>query len=865
MSISVQDASATTNTNLLGGDDDVVANGLEANDPEPQAPLTNLNTNRVVDGGDDVEFPVDIYPVYDLDPTLGQALTNAESSAQGSNNPIIAGPVADVIGITADTENLVNRYEAGAATFIETDGPTTSTYINYGGSVAGHVLGGPAEQGINIGTSAYDLYYTTNSPAATNGDIASSTVNLIGSVGKAIPGDAGRYITGGAALYGTVNDYASNNTINKGNNVESTSDDFLEFSTGELVGNSSTIVGSLIGGKTGETIANAGAVASPVIDVATNGSFSGVSVGTAVGAGFAAADLMGIEVDPAVKEWATTAANIASGPVGWVAEGVHIITGLMNMGDSYAHSNIASGMNISGGSGVQGTPGSGTGDVDHVYHQKTGFYQTGNYSSQRIQYFTDGYQIASNKINSLTYELSAPGSEEQKTMTDGDGSDITPEDQNADSYTLRITGDYAQLNPGTGTPEDLPQDTMEISAEEYATLTEELGGTSGVVSGTESEKIATLQQYSGGINLRYENPESDPNLRFYNDVDGDGNQDLMAVSMPIEGMKVVGDNSVTVSYMDANGNLDEEVTANNHTDYDANIADLGQMQAQEPLLKMYAASHPDTWNTGTDTDAIYDQLAATNQLDSVNQLTTAWGEYSEASASGSPEAINSAEEKITALNNELGITFNPQAYAEANPDVAAAFGDDSFAITEHYLEFGNQEGRVIDAEGTVQEKWVNPALSDTDVVGPEISNTNLVAGQSLVSPNGDYKAMMQADGNLVVTNISEPETEVVWDTSTEGASHVSVQADGNLVAYNSANEADWSSGTGTEGANGTYTLSMGDDGALRVTDSASGAQTWSSTEGMASNEAAQAEFAAIAADSGVDEDEIDATHTQPDA
>jgi subtilase family serine protease len=93
----------------------------------------------------------------------------------------------------------------------------------------------------------------------------------------------------------------------------------------------------------------------------------------------------------------------------------------------------------------------------------------------------------------------------------------------------------------------------------------------------------------------------------------------------------------------------------------------------------------------------------------------------------------------------------------------------------------------------------------------------LKAGQSLVSPNGQYTLDMQTDGNLVVYGNGC----VIWNSGTEGtgtANYLTMQTDGNLVVYTSAGKAVWNSGTeGTGSANYLY---MQNDGNLIVYTSA---------------------------------------------
>ena len=78
----------------------------------------------------------------------------------------------------------------------------------------------------------------------------------------------------------------------------------------------------------------------------------------------------------------------------------------------------------------------------------------------------------------------------------------------------------------------------------------------------------------------------------------------------------------------------------------------------------------------------------------------------------------------------------------------------------------------------------------------------------MISPDGEYRAILQSDGNFVVWGPSS----AIWSTRTFGTSGsaLAMQTDGNVVVWGS-NGALWSSGTWlTEGSE----LTMQDDGNL---------------------------------------------------
>ena len=87
----------------------------------------------------------------------------------------------------------------------------------------------------------------------------------------------------------------------------------------------------------------------------------------------------------------------------------------------------------------------------------------------------------------------------------------------------------------------------------------------------------------------------------------------------------------------------------------------------------------------------------------------------------------------------------------------------------------------------------------------------LSSGQSILSPNGQYRLTMQGDGNLVsYTSANAP----IWASGTSGSgTHAAMLSDGNLVVYNAANAVVWASGT--SGHPGAY-VGLGNDGELQI-------------------------------------------------
>ena len=92
---------------------------------------------------------------------------------------------------------------------------------------------------------------------------------------------------------------------------------------------------------------------------------------------------------------------------------------------------------------------------------------------------------------------------------------------------------------------------------------------------------------------------------------------------------------------------------------------------------------------------------------------------------------------------------------------------------------------------------------------------SLHQGQALWSSDGQYEAVMQADGNFVVYSSSGV---AQWSTATQSpGAWLVMQSDGNLVVYSATNSALWSSGTAPSSGD---SLDMQTDGNLVIYDSA---------------------------------------------
>lgn len=98
----------------------------------------------------------------------------------------------------------------------------------------------------------------------------------------------------------------------------------------------------------------------------------------------------------------------------------------------------------------------------------------------------------------------------------------------------------------------------------------------------------------------------------------------------------------------------------------------------------------------------------------------------------------------------------------------------------------------------------------------------LNVGESIV--NGNYKAIMQGDGNFVIYNGSS----ATFSTRTSGSNcFAKMQTDGNFVIYNSSGSALWATRTNLNGSSHSYSLVLSSSGELNVKDNTNGYKLWS--------------------------------------
>lgn len=133
-----------------------------------------------------------------------------------------------------------------------------------------------------------------------------------------------------------------------------------------------------------------------------------------------------------------------------------------------------------------------------------------------------------------------------------------------------------------------------------------------------------------------------------------------------------------------------------------------------------------------------------------------------------------------------------------------------------------------------------PVPAGMEILGSVTENVVLRANQGLLSANGRYLTVFQADGNLVVYDM-QGTMKALWSTNTQAKAaggFAAMQADGNLVVYDAQSRPQWASRTEGSGVARGFSLAMQDDGNLVVYDSRGSQPLWSLATGRLAKAAA---------------------------
>ena len=619
-----------------------------------------------------------------------------------------------------------------------------------------------------------------------------------------------------------------------------------DLNSGKLQGTDAAASGlnfaaNVIGGEVGQKLALGGDIATNISNISTN-TVPGAAGGNFVGLGLDMAQLLGVKIDPGVSSLAGLGASLLAGPAGWLGAGVQLLSSIFSMGDHNKNVDLQSGVNVTGN--IPDEDDEEPTDKSSIFdHTNTGFLSIGSSHSSSVQYDTTGATIDPRLLKDVEFKI-----EDRPNTHSGLFGMMN---DNAGKKQITIKANYDGINPSTGGTSG--ETKIDLSPEDVERYKSALGGESGKINPAETAKLAVVKPQIDSMQLSFKQNENDPTLHTYSDVNKDGIPDLISVSMNMQGLEKKGDGSVSVTIMDKNRKpVGDTLTAKGSDKIEENLKEAGVMQQLRPLLDVYSASHPETWDGGKDLNSAYQALKANGGLEKLKQIGPAYAEYAQARQTPGADPAESLT-KANGLAKEMGLTFNAQAYAAANPDLAKSIGTDPSRLAQHYRDHGNAEGRPVNTASDKAPQWINPALRNTTVLGSEISasankSAEITKGQSLLSSNGKFMATLQSDGNFVVYDISGKDKKLMWDAKTNEQHHsgflgfggstsaaadrIAIQSDGNLAAHGSSNNTPWASNSANTSVNRGFKLTMQDDGSLAIKDSQGGADLWSSGGGL---------------------------------
>lgn len=172
--------------------------------------------------------------------------------------------------------------------------------------------------------------------------------------------------------------------------------------------------------------------------------------------------------------------------------------------------------------------------------------------------------------------------------------------------------------------------------------------------------------------------------------------------------------------------------------------------------------------------------------------------------------------------NALSVNLDTRFYADRYPDLKQAFGYDAQRLYEHWMNHGRAEGRV-------------PSKSIEDFLAPPPRSAHrqsvmrvgdwLREGEFMASPNGYWQLHMQQDGQLAMYERAPGPHSFRWGQSKRGFPHGQyfsiLQPDGHMCTYRGTGPADnkgfiGCTPEGAGGPNGRYFAAVQDDGNLAI-------------------------------------------------
>ncbi len=132
-----------------------------------------------------------------------------------------------------------------------------------------------------------------------------------------------------------------------------------------------------------------------------------------------------------------------------------------------------------------------------------------------------------------------------------------------------------------------------------------------------------------------------------------------------------------------------------------------------------------------------------------------------------------------------GGTFDPVYYAQQNPDVATAYGTDPYALYQHYVTCGRNEGRAayVTADGT---PVILPRVSTHQGIIDLSKNTAVVDQNGVLWMCGPGGGGVLGNGSTNNVNVPVPVLDQVVSVSSGETQTAAIRTDGSLWVWGSA-------------------------------------------------------------------------------
>jgi hypothetical protein len=281
-------------------------------------------------------------------------------------------------------------------------------------------------------------------------------------------------------------------------------------------------------------------------------------------------------------------------------------------------------------------------------------------------------------------------------------------DQPTDRFVMTVGANYNAINPSTQAVG--VSKTYNLSAAEAAAWRAAVGGDQ-VTIGSTDPRMAAGSPLGGLLEtlvVQYQGNRNDPNLYQYMDMNGDGIVDLVRIGLVNSGLKVQGDGKVEVTILDAN----RVPTAFNYTANDFNEAEeIGTLTSS---LLRWGVSHPELWDGGRDLASLYRAAAASGALGLMREANVLSVQTIAAILANPSVDQEASLMRLEQIDTFLNGQFNVDAYMDTNPDVRAWAKNDANLAVYHYLNYGNSEGRFINAQGAKLPRWQPPSSAWTE-------------------------------------------------------------------------------------------------------------------------------------------------------